>query len=141
MFMPHREDAFWRALPVTIDDARALWGDGDHSAATRIEFEDQLFRLRQAAGGLRLGAIVQLLSTLEAFVVAVPLDASAARQAWPGIDAGLRLLDALRHPNVSIHDRALEALFTRLSRDMTASRLAPDPYNPTFEPPRPGGRS
>lgn len=133
-----REDTFLRELPAELDQARSLWGDGHHSTATRIAFEDHLFRLRKTARRLGLHRLTDLLSTLEAFVVSVPLDATEAEAAQPGIEAGLRLLDALRHPNVFAHGRAFEGLLARLSREIVARRQEPNPRYPRFEPPRKG---
>lgn len=133
--MAHDEEIFWKELPGATAHARALWRRSQTQSASRIEFEDTLFRLRRSAAALQLPAVVELLSLLEAFVVSVPLGPAPVEAASPGVEAGLSLLEAMCHRNVAIHRPALERMLSRLSTGIAATRPEPEPPLPTFVPP------
>lgn len=133
-------ESFWNAIPDTVERAKQLWRDGRASTAARVAFEDLLFGLRHQAADLGLERASDLLATLEAFAITVPLHEDAARIAERGVDAGLDMLAALRHPNVGVHRGALYRLLSQLALEIARRDNRHGHYRPVFVPPTDAGR-
>ena len=134
-------ESFWRSIPLCVARAKELWRDGHVSTPSRVAFEDLLFALKHQASDLRLQRASDLIATLEAFAITVPLNEQAARVADRGIDAGLDMLLALTHPNVSVHVGALYRLLATLALDIARQDQLGREFRPVFVPPRPSRRS
>jgi len=129
-------EEFWQSVPGRVAEAKDLWEQGYTSTRARVAFEDLLFGLKRQTITLGLMEARDVVVALEAFAISVPLSASASRTAEPGIAAGLEMLLAMIHPNVSIHFTALFRLLVHLTGQIAAQERSAGAFRPVFVYPR-----